>query len=425
MKLSTVVLGLSLAANAVLLAVFFRAAPPATSGENHVAQAIAPTAGTAGRPTLGNATSPEVAKSSAPLANAALVSAATNLSADDLRGVIAWLRASGFPPRAVASIVSQLAGKRFQERMEAITQPPADQPFWRDNGNFFNDPKIAAERVKLQREQLDFIKQLFGDNMMEYYTDSEEARAMLRRQVGDLPPEKLNSIASIEQDYALMGQELRANARGGPPSPADLEKLALLDRERRADIAKLLTPEEQLDFQMHYGPTSARMRRDLALFKPTEAEYRALFPLLDSVEQQFPSHLGTSADTVAARRAAEEKLQSQITAVLGADRYDEFKQSTDPANAQLNRLVARLDLPLSAAVGVAAIRNDVQQRATEIRQNQQLDPPARNAQLAALAEEASGKISQTLGGSRGLDAYKEYGGQWLTNLVPRQPAAKN
>lgn len=167
------------------------------------------------------------------------------------------------------------------------------------------------------------------------------------------------------------------------------------------------------------------MRRELALFKPSEAEYRALFPILDTVEQQFPSNLGTSAEMTAARRDAEEKLQGQITAVLGAARYEEFKQSTDPANSQLNRLVARLDLPLSAAVDAAAIRTDVQQRATEIRQNQQLDSAARNAQLAKLAEEASGKLSHALGGARGLDAYKEYGGQWLTNLVPRQPPGKN
>lgn len=246
---------------------------------------------------------------------------------------------------------------------------------------------------------------------------------MLRRQIGDLPPDKLNGVASIEQDYSLMAQELLANSRGGPPAPADLEKLALLEKERRADIAKLLTPDELLDFQMHYGPTSSRMRRELALFKPTEVEYRALFPILDTVEQQFPSNLGTTADTVAARRAAEEKLQGQITAVLGAERYEQFKQSTDPANTQLNRLVARLDLPLAAAAGVAAIRTEVQQRATEIRQNQQLEPAARTAELTALAAEAAGKISQTLGGARGLDAYKEYGGQWLTNLVPRQPAA--
>ncbi|MEO7414293.1 MAG: hypothetical protein ABIZ81_13140 [Opitutaceae bacterium] len=119
----------------------------------------------------------------------------------------------------------------------------------------------------------------------------EEARVLLRRQVGDLPADKLNRLANIEQDYSLMAQELRANSRGGPPSPADSEKLALLEKERRADIAKLLTSEELLEFQMHYSPTSNRMRRDLALFKPIESEYRALFPILDTVEQQFPSTL--------------------------------------------------------------------------------------------------------------------------------------
>jgi hypothetical protein len=422
MKLSAVFLGASLVANAILLGVFFLNPVRATRAGNS-SSASAATAGTRSPSSAPNPSAAAATGPAAPLANAALVSAATRLKPEDLAGVVAWLRASGFPPRAVATIVSQLVGKRFQARQEELYQSAADQPFWKNDAAAFNDPKVAAERIKLQREQIDLIKQLFGDRMMDYYSDSEEARVMLRRQVGDLPPDKLNGIATIEQDYGLMAQELRTNARGGPPSPADVEKLALLEKERRADIAKLLTPDELLDFQMHYGATSSRMRRDLALFKPSEAEYRAMFPILDTVEQQFPSNLGTTADTLAARRAAEDRLQGEMTAVLGAERYEQFKQSTDPANAQLNRLVARLDLPLAAVVDVSAVRTEIQQRATEIRQNQELGTEARNGQLAALAEEAAAKISNTLGGPRGLDAYKEYGGQWLTSLAPRPPAA--
>lgn len=422
MKLSGVFLGVSLVLNAALLGVLLLRPNPANSTAG--LSANSPTSGdhaASSRPD-GTKISGTATPADAPIANAALATAAKRLNPDDLAGVLAWLRASGFPPRSTAMIISQLVNKRFQARQEALNLPNPDQPFWKDSIATFSDPKIMAERIKLQREQMDLIKQLFGDKMMEYYSDSEEARALLRRQVGDLPADKLNGIASIEQDYALLAQELRANARGGPPSPADVEKLALLEKERRADIAKLLTPDELADFQMHYSPTAGRMRRDLALFKPTEAEYRALFPILDSVEQQFPSNLGTGADTVAARRAAEEKLQDQIVAALGAERYEQFKQSTDPANAQLNRLVARLDLPLTAAIEVAAVRTDTQQRATEVRQNQELTPEARSAQLTTLAAEATAKISAAMGGTRGLDAYKEYGGQWLNTLVPR-PAA--
>lgn len=423
MKLSGVFLGVSLALNAALLGFLLlrpgTASPGGASSRTNSSAAGNPShSGAAGASPAGT-----VAHPGTPVGNAALATAATRLNPDDLSGVLAWLRASGFPPRATAAIISQLVSKRFQARQEALNLPNADQPFWKDSTASFSDPKIMAERIKLQREQVDLLKQLFGDKMMDYYSDSEEARAMLRRQVGDLPADKLNGIASIEQDYGLMAQELRANSRGGPPSPADVEKLALLEKERRADIAKLLTPDELLDFQMHYSPTAGRMRRDLALFKPSEAEYRALFPILDSVEQQFPSNLGTGADTIAARRAAEEKLQGQIVAALGPERYEQFKQSTDPANTQLNRLVARLDLPLTAAIEVAAVRTEMQQRATDLRQNQALSGEARNAQLTALAEEATAKISAAMGGTRGLDAYKEYGGQWLTGMVPRPPAA--
>ena len=59
--------------------------------------------------------------------------------------------------------------------------------------------------------------------------------------------------------------------------------------------------------------------------------------------------------------------------------------------------------------------------AVAIRSDTTLNAAARRTQLGTLADEATARISTALGGSRGLDAYKEYGGQWLTNLVPRPP----
>jgi hypothetical protein len=88
-----------------------------------------------------------------------------------------------------------------------------------------------------------------------------------------------------------------------------------------------------------------------------------------------------------------------------------------------NRLVARLELPASAAVEVVAIQQDAQQRLTAIRRNTALSTDQRDAQLTDLSREVTGKLSSTLT-PNGLEAYKQYGGGWLQNLNPPAKVSK-
>src|SRR5207244_972841 len=80
-----------------------------------------------------------------------------------------------------------------------------------------------------------------------------------------------------------------------------------------------------------------------------------------------------------------------------------------------SQLVARLELPSETTNQVYAMQQDFQQRVGAIRGNTSLPVADRNAQFANLATEAQTKITALLG-SRGYDAYKQYGGQWLQQL---------
>jgi hypothetical protein len=55
-----------------------------------------------------------------------------------------------------------------------------------------------------------------------------------------------------------------------------------------------------------------------------------------------------------------------------------------------------------------------------VRRDQSLAPDERTKQLAALAQEATTKISPLLG-TRGFEPYKQYGGYWIQSLTPRPP----
>src|SRR5204862_3307552 len=97
------------------------------------------------------------------------------------------------------------------------------------------------------------------------------------------------------------------------------------------------------------------------------------------------------------------------------------QQTSRPEYQQLNNLVLRLQLPISAAAQVVAVQQETQQRANAVRTDNQLSAAAKAEQLAALAQAATAKISGAIG-TRGLEGYKQAGGQWLQQLQGTRPA---
>jgi hypothetical protein len=78
----------------------------------------------------------------------------------------------------------------------------------------------------------------------------------------------------------------------------------------------------------------------------------------------------------------------------------------------------RLNLPPEAPAQVYAVQQDITQQATAIRQDTSLSPTDRNAQLAALGQTASSRVSAILGPD-GTTAYQQSGGYWIQNLQNR------
>ena len=185
-------------------------------------------------------------------------------------------------------------------------------------------------------------------------------------------------------------------------------------------MAKLLTPEELENYDLRSSNTANTLRSQLGTFKPTEEEFRAIFRATRAAEDQYGS-LTTAGGSYDQLKQIQTAALENAKAVLPPDRFADLKQSIDPAYQQINRLVARLELPTSAATDVVAVQQDVQKRIGTLRSDKSLSADQRTTQLTALAQEASTKVSTALGGTRGLEAYKQYGGQWLLNIVPKPP----
>ncbi len=393
MKFSHPFLTVSLTANAVLLAAFVlvpsdspppvpRSSPDSPASPSKASRTSVPAAGTKAEST---------AKSWA------------RLNTENLPSLIARLRAAGFPPSLLRAIVNQ----RFELRREELTLDGLDRPYWKNSAETPPDPKLAAAMAQLENERTDTLNQLFG-SAAQIDDETDEAQVTRRRIFGTLSSEKIAAISArmkqvFDQAHAI--------------EPADFTP------RLHAELAGLLTSEELLEFEMRNSTTSYRARAALTGLNSTEAEYRTLFSLYQAQERQFPmSQNPANPAAAAASAAAEQQLQAQIKTLLGPDRYTDYLQSSRLEYQQLNTLVTRLELPLSAATQVASVQQEIQQRASATRLDPTLSPADRTARLAALAQEAAGKITAVIG-ARGLEGYKQSGGQWLATLAARPAAA--
>jgi hypothetical protein len=348
----------------------------------------------------------------------------TSIGSSDLAGLVTRLRAEGFPPAVIRAIISAQLTERFADRRKALIPSDEDTAFWKARGflGIDTDPKRMAARRELALEQSRMLKELLGPDATA--GSDEFASLYQRRQYGTLPRDKVDQLQQISQDYSELAMQIRSEAQG-LMLPEDRQKLALLEKEKWKDYAAVLTPDELADFELRTSTTANNMRYQLSAFEPSEQEFRALFPLQKAFDDNFGPNSGRSINGMEAmnqRRDAEKQLIAEAKAVLGEERGAEYERSRDYSYQSVANIAKRLELPKSAALDVWNLQKDIEQRSRALQMNRELTSEARNAQLAALAEEAKAKVTNTLT-ARGYEAYKQNGGYWLQNIQPRAPGA--
>ncbi|MEO6567346.1 MAG: hypothetical protein ABIO94_01175, partial [Opitutaceae bacterium] len=195
---------------------------------------------------------------------------------------VARLRAEGFPLSVIRAMARQLVNEHFAARHQAIAKAEAEKPYWRRDGIYATDAKLNAERRALGRDTQAMMQQLLGADALQPTADQLVA---LQQRFGNLPVAKLSQIQSITADYNDLSKQV-SDAADGILFPQDRATLALLQKEREADIARLLSPEEMLEYELHHSSTANRLLAQTSAFDATEEEFRALFALNRAVDAE-------------------------------------------------------------------------------------------------------------------------------------------
>ncbi len=360
---------------------------------------------------LTSSSSSEIAKSAAGTETVATPRRSplwTRLDTTDLDVLAHRLQEAGFSRREIRVVMLRRIMAKYNMRASRERSPG---PYWRNDSIDYTDPKILSELQAHSAEQEEALLKDVRDP--ELLADDPEALDSAQRRYGNLPLEKLRALSTIDADYQqLLSKEIAANGLSNEARARYFrETYALLEKEKEADIARLLTPDEYADYELRGSRTAMNLRRGLETFKPSEQEYKAIFAITKSFEEKLLDNNLTPE----VRRSLREQMNAQAAATLGADRAADYLESQRGMD-KTARLIARLDLPARTYATVRSIQQDVTQRATAIRADSTLSAADRSTQLTALAQQAQTQLTSTLG-DRGYEAYNDMKGDWIRALA--------
>jgi hypothetical protein len=319
------------------------------------------------------------------------------LDSEDLPTLIARLRAAGFPPAVVRAIVSARVDRRFNERMKAHASTAEDTPYWMPTvTNSFNNPKYFEERQQIYRDRARMMRELLGDEA--FAAAGVDPTHAQRQQFGELSKAKIDQVQRINDDYAEMISQVRA-ATQGIVLPEDRAKLALLEREKRADLAAILTPQELEDYEMRSSQITMRLRSALSLIDATEAEFRIIYRVQQPfAETLFPTDRGMFTQELRQRREeAQKQVADQLKVALGESRYAELARAQHYEFQQLARMTRGENIPLATAVRAFDLRASTSEESQRISNDHSMSTEQKLAALQTLAQTTRTQLLSALG----------------------------
>jgi hypothetical protein len=196
-----------------------------------------------------------------------------------------------------------------------------------------------------------------------------------------------------------------------------------LEKEKRADLAAVLTPEELLEYDLRASPSAATVRRQLTYFEPTEEEYRAITKLQLEIDQRYGTS-NLSGEEQDWRRAALESLPGKIQTILTPERFADYQITTDGNFRSTAGVLRSAGVDLNVVKEVVGVRQSFAEHIDKVRNQADLTPAQRADALAALANEATSQLTAKLG-EKTFTRYENRAGAWLTHLRPPSERGTN
>jgi hypothetical protein len=332
------------------------------------------------------------------------------------------LRAFSCPEETIRDIIITDVAKLYGRlRAQQRAKYPAPK-FWQT----FNPLGGPAEPVELQqklraldREQRQLIRELLGVELRwELAKYSGEAESQ-ERNYSFLSPDKQAQVRAMSEHFDELEEDLYLQSRGWMLD-GDMEALRQLQRQRRDELTSLLSAEELEEYELRFSETSNNMRSQMSGFQPNEEEFRRIFRLQRTFDQDFDQAFGLRDEAAQEAKArsqeqAQEVLSGEIQKVLGPARFAEYQRAQDGDYRALLQLGERLDMPVEVANRVYNMKQAAERVKYQVESNPNFTDEQRAQIVAAIARETARSVQASMG-NQAYKVYQDNGGHWLANL---------
>ncbi|HXU75859.1 MAG TPA: hypothetical protein VN794_04780 [Methylomirabilota bacterium] len=340
------------------------------------------------------------------------------VESEDYKKYIANLRSIGCPEETIRDIISADVKKLFDARKRTLNASTNKFEYWKAGnlfGSMMNEEKIKQSQ-ELAKEKRDLLKELLGvapEEKPDMFGGMNPFESML----DFLPADKQNQVAEVFQKFQA---KMVKGFSGGSPDAEDMKKIQGMQKEMETELGKILSPDELESYQLRMSQTAMMMRMQLASFDPSEQEFRDIFKLKKSFDDQFGSFGMLSQDKTEKQKYndAKKDLDGQVKSLLGDSRYQDYERAQDYAYQGIYRVADRNGLGKEAANQVYDMKKAAEEQATRLRGDTTLSPEQRTEALKGIRTETENSI-RTVFGDKGWQSYQSQpGAYWLKNISP-------
>jgi hypothetical protein len=332
------------------------------------------------------------------------------------------LRSFGCPEETIRDIIITDVAKGFARRRSELRTSLQPYHFWQTADPLTGtptSPELQRQLRALDKEQRQLLRDLLGIDaraeMARYFNEDDNSEQV----DAFLTPEKRAEIQRVSDKYDDLEQEIYWRSRGLILGE-DQEELKRIQRERRAELATVLSAEEMENYDLRHSETSNNMRAQLAGFQPTEDEFRKIFRLQRSFEDNFDQAFDNrdeagQAVKAKAHQEAQDALNEEVKKTLGPERFAEYQRVQDTDYRALLQLAERYSLNPDAVTRVFTMKQAAESFRAQVSAMPNLTDEQRARAVEALARETERSVAGTLG-DEVFKTYQRTGGQWLANL---------
>ena len=335
---------------------------------------------------------------------------------------IANLRAIGCPEETIRDILIADIAKLYAQRRAALRGGAEAYKYWLTGDAWergVRSPQQQRQLRALEAEERQLVKELLGVDLQTELARLWDGDDAAERTVGFLPTGKKAQVLALQGRFEALEQEIYERSRGITDDD-DQAALRQLEKQREAELAKLLTPEEMQEYELRNSATANSLRYSLNGFEPSAEEFRNLFSLQKTFDEAFNQDADLDDPAKAEKRAraqqeAQELLNQEIKDALGEKRFAEYQRVQDPDYKTLAQVAERYDLSKEVTTRVYDMKRIAEEQKLAVQNNPNFTPEQRQKAIAGIAKETERSLGEVMG-PKVFKAYRRFGGNWIRNL---------